>query len=184
MSITLTGTKAAILETELAADLENSRTEERDHLAYVKNPEHNNQPYRGLSEIRDTIEIITLKHGEAKKAADRERSKLGTADEIRKILTDTTAIEASARSELYAAINTVKDSLAALERARLKHRDTIGTGTQRLMNAGVPVEGAELDGEPITLRGGIEHAETTLRAIAEPITYEWAPAIQRYTATN
>lgn len=184
MSITLTGTKAAILESELAADLENSRAEERDYLAYVKNPEHNNQPYRGLSEIRDTIEIITLKHGEAKKAADRERSKLGTADEIRKILSETTASEANARSELYAAINTVKDSLAALERARLKHRDTIGTGSQRLMQAGIPVEGAELDGEPITLRGGIEHADTTLHSMTAPITYEWAPHAQRYLAKD
>ena len=178
MSITLTGTKAAILEAELAADLENSRAEERDYLAYVKNPEHHNQPYRGLSEIRDTIEILTLKHGEAKKAADKERAKLGTADEIRNIITDTKTNETAARQELYAAISTVRDSLTSLERARLKHRDTIGTGTHRLMQAGIPVEGAELDGEPITLRGGIEHADTILRSMTEPITYEWAPVIR------
>ena len=180
MTLTLTGTKAAILEAELASDLENSRAEERDYLAYVKNPEHNNQPYRGLSEIRDSIEIITLKHGEAKKAADKERAKLGTADEIRDIITDTQASEATARTKLFEAIRAVRDSLAALEQARLNHRHTIGTGTQRLIQAGVPVEGAELDGEPITLRGGIEHADTILHSMTDPITYEWAPAINRW----
>lgn len=180
MSIKLTSTKAAILEAELAADLENSRAEERDYLDFVKNPDQNERPYRGLSEIRDSIEIITLKHGEAKEAANKERAKLGSADEIRKILTDTTANEATARTELYAAITTVRDSLAELERARLKHRDTIGTGTQRLMQAGVPVEGAELDGEPVSLRGGIEHADTILRSMTDPITYEWVPDINRW----
>ncbi|WP_336652358.1 MULTISPECIES: hypothetical protein [unclassified Leucobacter] len=180
MTISITSTKAALLEAELRADLENEKTNEADYLEYVKNPGRRERPLLGLTEIRESIEIISLKLAEATKDADAERRKLPTAATARKLLRDAEDEEAQTRNDFYAAARNARDALNALKTAHRAHQASIGNGIRALTNAGIPVEGAELDGEPIELRGGIHHGSITLRAVNEPITYEWAPTIERY----
>jgi len=180
MALTLTSTKAVTLEAELSADLESSKAEETYYLEYVKNPARRERPIRGLTEIRESIEIFELKLAEAKREADAERAKLPTAAEARKLLEAVKNEEARARKAFYDAATAARDALNSLEKAHRAHQAAIGNGIRALASAGIPHEGAELDGEPITLRGGIEHGDTQLSAVTEPITYEWSPVIERY----
>lgn len=181
MTITLTSTKAVTLEAELRAELGNEKANEAEYLEYVTHPDRRERPLVSLHEIRESIEILELKLAEAARAADAERAKLPTAAAARKLLATVKEEEAAARSEFYAAVIHARDALRALRTAHQAHRASIGSGGRTLLNAGVPAEGAELDGDPITMTGGrIEHGDTYLRASDDPITYEWSPAIERY----
>lgn len=180
MTIQITSTKAAELEAQLVDEIANERANEAHFLDFVKDPRHKTQPVGSLSQIRESIEILELKHAEAKAAADAEREKLPTEDEARRLLDEVKTAEAVARKSFYAAVTTARDALIALDIAGKAHRATIGNGIASLIAAGIPREGAELDGEPIELRSGIEHGDTVLTAISEPISYEWAPSINRW----
>lgn len=180
MTIQITSTKAAELEAQLVEEIANEHANEAHFLEFVKDPRHKTRPLGSLAQIRESIEILELKHAEAKTDADAERAKLPTAEEARRLLTEAKEGEAAARKEFYAAVTTARDSLIALDKAGKAHRASIGNGVRALTAAGIPREGAEIDGEPIELRGHIEHGNTLLTAITEPISYEWSPAINRW----
>ena len=180
MTLQITSTKAAELEAQLVDEIANERANEAHFLEFVKDPRHKTQPFGSLSQIRESIEILELKHAEAKAAADAERAKLPTTDEARRLLAEAKDSEAAARKEFYAAVATARDALIAIDVAGKAHRATIGNGIAALVAAGIPREGAELDGEPIELRGRIEYGDTVLTAISEPISYKWAPNINRW----
>lgn len=169
MSIKLVSTKEITLEAELLADLENEKANEADYIEFVKNPERRTRPPQSLSQIRDSIEILTIRYEEAKKLADKERAKLGTADEIRKIIADMQTEEETARKAYRDALGAVQEAERLASIAHQKHSHTIGGGIRKLLDAGVPSTGAELDGEPITygsshlVGGGFEHGDTHLR---------------------
>ncbi|WP_449283219.1 hypothetical protein [Leucobacter sp.] len=181
MTIRITDSRTAELEQQLAAELDNERANERHYLEFVKNPKDNTRPYGTLTEIRESIEILELKYAEAKTAADAERAKLPTADEARQIIAATITDVGEKRKTVMTAAVAVADAIRALEQAATAHTATIHDGIRKLRAAGIPADGAELDGEDIQLRRDtIQHGNTRLTAINDPITYEWAPTIEQY----
>ena len=181
MTISITDSRTAELEQQLAAELDNERANEQYYLEFVKNPKDKTRPYGTLTEIRESIEILELKHAEAKTAADAERAKLPTAEEARQIIAATVTEAGEKRKAVMAAAIAAADAIRALEQAATDHTAAIHDGIRKLRAAGIPTDGAELDGEDIQLRRDtIQHGNTRLTGIREPITYEWAPTINRY----
>ncbi|WP_053352204.1 hypothetical protein [Leucobacter musarum] len=117
-------------------------------------------------------------------AGEADRGKLSNVDEVRKLLAAALEDEASARKAFNTDVNTAHTAFQDFVTARRKYCETIGNHTHLLIDAGIPIEGAELDGEPIELRGGSQPGETILRAMNNSITCERAPKISHWLNKN
>lgn len=175
MTIKLTNSAAIELENEYAEALAEKKRDEIEYLEFAKDPARKERPYYSLTEIRESIEILGLKHAEAKKLADAERAKLPSAETARKIIAETAKALAGKQAVQHEAAIKARTAIEQLEAATTAARECVDAGIAQLVAAGVPHEGVELDGEPVRwgANGDLEVGETFLRVLGSPLYVEW-----------
>lgn len=174
LNIEDTPEQATLQQAEAAlADLKREREE---YLAAASDPRAP-RPWRSLSEIRDDIEVAEARLAKAKEAAEAAAAKVPDEAAVRALLTKAITDRTAAVKKLESAGKALDKAIAAM-RAEVADYNTSLEQTRRdLIAAGIPVRGADLDGEPIDLtRGRIQHGVATHYLIPPEATEDYLTA--------
>lgn len=167
MTFTIEQTPEQQAVTEIETELAALHQERETYLNTATDPRHP-RPLRTLSEIRDEIEILETRLTKAREAAAQHDTVEITSTKARELIYQAVADTKNGRVTIEKAAQELEASATRLQAAIKEYNTTLARNRRNLINAGIPAEGAELDGEPIDLTARkIEYNEHRLTQVAD-----------------
>lgn len=176
MTLNIEETPEQVALHDAEATLRTLQSEREEYLAAVSDPRAP-RPWRSLSEIRDDTDVAEVQLAKAKEAAEAAVAKVPDEAEVRALLTKAITDRTAAVKKLESAGKALDKAIAAMRAEVAGYNTSLEQTRQDLVAAGIPVRGADLDGESIDLtRGRIQHGVATHCLIPAEATEDYLTA--------